>query len=58
MQMTKISGNPQNSAFNAVVKAPPGFSMGLHSHTADFVGVTLNDGMAHWATADKPTALP
>ncbi len=53
-----ISGNPKEGAFNAIVRLPPGYRTPLHTHTAGFSGVALNEGLVHGATADASEDLP
>ena len=44
-----ISGDPKTGPFNAIVKAPAGLKIPLHTHAAEFHGVTLTGGMVHAA---------
>ena len=53
-----LSGDPSKGAFNAIVKMPAGMKLPLHTHSADFNGVTLSGGMVHAAQTGVGEPLP
>jgi quercetin dioxygenase-like cupin family protein len=53
-----ITGNPKEGPFNAIVRLPPGFQVPLHTHKANFTGITMSEGLVHASTADGAEALP
>jgi len=58
IQIHILTGNPQEGPFVAVVKIPANHTVGLHVHSANFVGAALTEGFAHWATDGEAEALP
>ena len=53
-----ITGNPKAGAFNAIVRLPAGYRSPLHSHTANYTGIAMSEGMVHGTTADAAGTLP
>jgi quercetin dioxygenase-like cupin family protein len=53
-----ISGNPKAGAFSAMVKLPPGYNSGLHTHTADYTGIAMSAGLSHTLTKAPGKPLP
>jgi len=53
-----ITGNPQAGAFNAIARFPAGYRSPLHSHTANYTGIAMSEGMVHGSTADAAEPLP
>jgi|GEM_PF-2326823 len=52
-----VSGDPAVGPVQALMKFPPGYESGLHTHTADYTAVVLQGGAAHGATEDTLTVL-
>jgi quercetin dioxygenase-like cupin family protein len=53
-----ISGDFKAGPFTAIARFPAGYRSPLHSHTANYTGVAVSEGLVHGATADATGALP
>ena len=56
--MHRLAGDPKTGPSKALVKIPAGFRIPLHFHNADFIGITLSEGMAHGRTVETAQTLP
>jgi quercetin dioxygenase-like cupin family protein len=48
-----LTGNPQSSAFSAVVRFPAGFETPLHTHKFSYSAVALSDGLFHGLSTES-----
>jgi quercetin dioxygenase-like cupin family protein len=53
-----ITGDFKAGPFTAIARFPAGYRSPLHSHTANYTGVALNEGLVHGSTADAAGAVP
>ncbi len=53
-----VHGDPTAGPNTWLIEVPPGFSSGLHSHTANYHAVLLDAGAAHWLPHEKGEGEP
>ena len=58
VKMAVLWGDPKSGEYAVLLKLPPGFTPGPHSHTADYHGVNLQGTWTHIFCSDDVRSLP